>query len=310
MNLEPVSGVQYVLKHGEYEAIVASVGASLRVLTCAGRHLVVPFDADEERPAYRGATLAPWPNRVVDSRYVFESAEYQLPVNEPARGHALHGLVSDLDFELVDQTQNSVTLTTVIEAQEGYPWRMRITTAFCLSDDGLSQSVVAENLSDRRAPLGLSAHPYLVAGEGSVDDWNLELSADQVLLVNPALLAPTDLVAVTPELDFRSGRQIGSTRIDHAYTALHRDQTGRTAVRITAVGGSGVAMDWGESCPWVQIHTADLSVGDPGHRAGLAVEPMTCAPDAFNVSNYDFDTGLRTLEPGAATTASWRVFAV
>ena len=46
------------------------------------------------------------------------------------------------------------------------------------------------------------------------------------------------------------------------------------------------------------------------HRAGLAVEPMTCAPDAFNASSYDFDAGLRVIEPGASVTASWRLSAI
>ena len=89
----PLSGVQHAHRaaHG-YEAVIASVGASLRSLTYEGRDLVVPFDADEVRPAYRGATLAPWPNRVVDGRYTFGGVEQQLPLTEPARGHALHGL--------------------------------------------------------------------------------------------------------------------------------------------------------------------------------------------------------------------------
>ena len=309
MGAEPVSGNQYVLKRGGYEAVVASVGASLRVLTYGGRNLVVPFGADEIRPAYRGATLAPWPNRVVDARYVFEGVEYQLPVNEPARGHALHGLVDELDFEIVHQTPTELTLATVIEPQDGYPWRVRLTTTYNLSDDGLNQSVETENLSNGIAPIGLSAHPYLVAGEGCVDDWTLELAADQVLLVSPDRLAPTKLVEVPAELDFRTARQIDATKIDHAYTGLRRDDAGRATVKITAEEGTGVAMDWAADCPWVQLHTADLSVGDPGHRAGLAVEPMTCSPDAFNASNYAFETGLLTLEPGATAEASWRIFA-
>ena len=48
----------------------------------------------------------------------------------------------------------------------------------------------------------------------------------------------------------------------------------------------------------------------PGHRAGLAVEPMTCAPDAFNDDSYPFDTGLGVIAPGDAHKASWRIAAV
>ena len=68
---------------------------------------------------------------------------------------------------------------------------------------------------------------------------------------------------------------------------------------MTTADGDGVAISWDEACPWVQIHTADAPGGptDPAHRAGLAVEPMTCAPDAFNDASYDFDTGLVVIQP-------------
>ena len=65
----PLSGTQVTIDHGDYSATIASIGASLRTLRWQGRDLVIPFDADEVRPAYRGAILAPWPNRVVDGTY-------------------------------------------------------------------------------------------------------------------------------------------------------------------------------------------------------------------------------------------------
>ena len=80
-----LSGTQHALRAGDYEAVIASVGASLRSLTFDGRDLTVPFDADEVRPSYRGATLAPWPNRIVDGQYTFEGVERQVPLTEPAR---------------------------------------------------------------------------------------------------------------------------------------------------------------------------------------------------------------------------------
>ena len=97
----PISGTHFGLTAGDYHATIASVGASLRTLEFDGRPLVVPFDADEVRPAFRGATLAPWPNRVVDGRYTFDGEEYELAHTEPTRQHALHGLVAWTDFRVV-----------------------------------------------------------------------------------------------------------------------------------------------------------------------------------------------------------------
>ena len=71
-------------------------------------------------------------------------------------------------------------------------------------------------------------------------------------------------------------------------------------------------MTWESACAWVQIHTADLpdDQSNPGHRAGLAVEPMTCSPDAFNAESYVFDTDLIVLDPGATSTVSWTIAAI
>lgn len=310
----PLSGTQYTLRSGDYEAVIASVGATLRSLTYRGRDLVVPFEDGEVRPSYRGATLAPWPNRVVDGKYSFGGADYQLAHTEPARAHALHGLASWLDFDAAATASDRVTLIARISPQTGYPWRILVETTYALGADGLTQTVTATNESATAAPWGTGTHPYLVAGEGTVDDWTLDLPANEVLAVTADRLAPTDVVAVDAEdperFDFRTARQIGAVEIDHAYTGLIRDESGEVAVRVTDADGSGVAMTWDAACPWVQVHTSDKGPGRPGHRAGMAIEPMTCAPDAFNDDRYDFETGLVVLEPGASAAASWRISAI
>ncbi len=309
-----LSGTQHALRAGDYEAVIASVGASLRSLTYDGRNLTVPFDADEVRPSYRGATLVPWPNRIVDGRFTFAGVERQVPLTEPARSHALHGLGGWLDYEAIDKGPSHVTLTAAIVPQTGYPWRVVVETTFTLDADGLTQTVRATNESPDAAPWGTGPHPYLVAGEGHVDDWTLDLPAGEVLAVTADRLSPIGLRAVDADdpqrFDFREARRIGAVEIDHAYTALTRDADGLTTVRVVDADGSGVEMVWDAACPWVQIHTSDKGVGKPGHRTGLAVEPMTCAPDAFNASAYDYDAGLIVLEPGGSATASWRIAAI
>ncbi|WP_256728701.1 aldose 1-epimerase family protein [Microbacterium oleivorans] len=305
------SGTSYVLRAGEAEAIVASVGASLRSYRVGGRDLVVPYGEDEVRPGYRGATLAPWPNRVVDGEYEVRGRRYRLALTEPERRHALHGLVAWLDFEAVVIAADHVTLAATVVAQTAYPWTLRVETTYRLGADGLTQTVRATNESADAAPFGTGPHPYLVAGPAPLDEWTLELPADRVLEVTPDRLAPIAVKDVdgVAGFDFREARVLGAVEIDHAFTDVVRDAAGRAAVRVVDPSGSGVEISWDESCPWVQVHTADLPGGpaQPGHRAGLAVEPMTCAPDAFNDARYDYDTGLRFIAPGGSDEASWRI---
>lgn len=303
----PLSGTRFDLTFGDYTASIASIGASLRSLTHRGRDLVVPFDEDEVRPSYRGATLAPWPNRVVDGRYEF-AGQQQLALTEPARGHALHGLATWLDFTPVDEGEDHVTLTTTIVPQGGYPFRVEVSVTFELDADGLHTTVTGSNSGPSPAPWGTGPHPYLVAGDGRVDDWTLTLPADAVLTVTEDRLIPTGLADVTAEadgtFDFRSGRRIDDTFIDHAFTGMSRDSAGTASVTLTCADGTGVAMTWGTDCPWVQVHTADQP--DPAlDRLGLAVEPMTCPPDAFNSG-----TDLIVLEPGTSASAAWTISAL
>lgn len=303
----PLSGAQFALTFGDYSATIASVGASLRTLSHAGRDLVVPFDADEVRPSYRGATLAPWPNRIVDGTYSFAGVDHLLPLTEPKRGHALHGLAGWLDFSATSVTDFSVTLSTTIEAQEGYPFRLELEVSYLLDDNGLHSTVTATNTGATAAPFGTGPHPYLVAGDGTVDDWTLTLPAGRVLTVTEDRLIPADLLDVSSldgRFDFRAPRLLGEVFIDHAFTALSRDDLGTAEVRVVSSAGTGVAMRWDEACPWVQVHTADRP--DPAvSRIGLAVEPMTCPPDAFNSG-----TDLITIEPGDSSAAGWTIAAI
>ncbi|KDA06701.1 galactose mutarotase [Microbacterium sp. CH12i] len=307
----PRSGRQLTLSAHGYEAVVASVGASLRMLQHDGRDLVVPFDADEVRPAYRGATLAPWPNRIVDGRYRFGDVDYQLPLTEPERGHALHGLLVWTEFSDRIIEEERVLLSATIEPQTGYPFRVEVEVEYRLAEDGLTQTVIARNLGADAAPWGTGPHPYLVggpstgSGTGPVDEWTLTLSAAEVLTVTSDRLSPVAVEPMEqhPEWDFREPRVIGDVFIDNAFTELASVE-GVVEARLTGVDGHGVALSWDERCPWVQVHTADT--GDAAtHRIGLAVEPMTCPPDAFN-SGVD----LLVLEPGADASASWRFTAI
>lgn len=311
MSVRSPSGRQFRLRHGAYAADVASAGATLRTLSFDGRDLVAPFDADQARPEMRGALLAPWPNRIADGRYGFGGVTHQLPLNEPARGNAAHGLAAWEDFAPDEIAADRVRLTGAVQARPGYPWRLRLDVDFVLDGAGLTQRVTATNESAEPAPVGIGGHPYLRAGDGgarAADAWSIEIPADDVLLTSADRLLPTTLVGVGDHaggaLDFRVARTVGATAINHAFTSLRRDADGFARVALRDATGAGVEIAWDGCCDWVQVYTADESPGD-GRRSSIAVEPMTCPPDAFNSKR-----SLITLAPGAATTVAWTIRAL
>ena len=82
------------------------------------------------------------------------------------------------------------------------------------------------------------------------------------------------------DYDFRTGRTIGRTVLDHAYTDLQRDPDGRARVLLDDPDGdSGITLWVDESYPYLMVFTGD-PLPDVARRS-LAVEPMTCPPNAF-----------------------------
>lgn len=300
------SGTQVELRHGAYSAVVTEVGATLRELRHDDRPLVVGCGADEIRPNFRGAVLAPWPNRVTDGVYTFGGQERRLALTEPDRGNALHGLVGWVRWDVLEESESAVELRHALVPTPAYPHPLDLRVRYALDDDGLHWTVSATNTGAGPAPYGTGPHPYLVAGAGRVDDWSLELPAARYLAVTPDRLVPLDVEDVeSAGFDFRSPRQLGDIFIDHAFTGLQTDGDGVARVHVRAADGGGVVCSWNAAeCPWVQIHTADRP-GESGHRIGLAVEPMTCPPDAFNSG-----TDLVVLEPARTHQTTWTIAAL
>ena len=297
-------GTEVDLTHGPYSAVVTARGGALRELRHGDRDLVVGFGPDGGVPDYRGVICAPWPNRLADGTYHYAGRSYAATVNEPERGSALHGLAIHQPWEVVEAGGDRAVLHCSIPSGPAYPADLDLTVTYSLSGDGLRGTVHAVNTGSVAAPYGVCPHPYLVAGPAPLDDWSLELPAAAYLEVTPDRLLPVGMRQVEGDaFDFRSRRRLGRVRIDHAFTDISRDSAGLARVRVHDPSGTGVELEWGTEWPWVQVHTGDKPVGPD--RLGLAVEPMTCPPDALHSG-----TDLVHLEPGQSHSASWTIRAL
>ena len=297
------SGTQYEISHGDYRAVVTESGAALRTLSHGGRDLVDGFDEDEMSPGCRGQLLMPWPNRIRDGRYTWDGAEQQLPLTEPSRSNASHGLVRWAAWTLVSQSDSAVSLGCRLLAQSGYPWALDLSVSYELGDDGLRVTQGAVNRSASAAPYAQGAHPYLTVGSTPVDTWELVLPAATRSLSDPERLLPIGAEDVTgTDIDFRTARPLAGVALDHAFTDLVRDDAGlaTTSLRDPATG-HGVELWTDESQPWLMVYTGDDRPA-PFRRRSVAVEPMTAQADAFN-SGED----VVRLEPGASFSATWGV---
>jgi aldose 1-epimerase len=302
LTLIPLTGAQYDIRAGDYEATVTELGAGIRRLHHRDQSVLTGYEPDELPPAAAGQLLAPWPNRIDHGKYTFGGARFQLDLSEPAHGNAIHGLTRWAGWQATSQSDDAVTLRHVLHGRPGYPFCLELDASYRLNaETGLQVSITARNAGSRPAPYGTGSHPYLTAGAPAIDECELELPAGQWLPADDRGIphgAPQD-VSGTP-YDFREPRLIGGTSVDHSLTGLTRDPAGRAWARL-ACRDAQVAFWAGPGYDWLQVFSGDGL--DPAHRRrALAIEPMTCPPNAFASG-----TGLLTLEPGQSVTHSWGV---
>lgn len=304
-NPAPPTGTQITLTAGPGEAIVTEVGANLRAFTVAGRDVVVPFGEDELPPASNGAVLVPWPNRIADGRYSWRGVEYQLPITEPQRGTALHGLVCWERWHIDRQDGASATLSLDTVPVPGYPFPLHVEITYALDGAGsLDVTVTTTSTGTVPAPYGIGFHPWLSPGPGRLDDAVLQLDAASWIPTDHRLL-PTGVEPVPQRFDFREPRPLGTTDLDDAFVDATRDADGRSWLRLRGTDGRTAAVWMDESLSCWQMCTGDHVAAPAARRTGLAAEPMTCIADAFRSGER-----VITLEPGASHTVRWGLMLV
>ena len=298
-----LSGGQVQLSAGPAELVVAQVGASLRVLTVGGRHVLDGYGRDEIAAAAQGQVLVPWPNRLADGRYTVAGETLQVALSEPEKRNAIHGLARWADWQVVRHETARARLAHVIWPQAGYPFILALTIDYELSEVGLTVTTTAVNAGERTLPYGVGFHPYLTVGTDRVDDARLTLPARGRLVADDRGI-PTDEVAPVAgtEYDFRAARQIGATQLDTAFTELERDADGRAELGLAGPDGRRVYVWMDRHHGWVMAFTGDGLPEPARRRRSLGIEPMTCPPNAFASG-----TGVCLLEPGAEHVSAWGI---
>ncbi len=294
------TGDQWVIGHGDQRAVVTEVGATLRSFTVGERSVIDGFASDQWSTAGRGQVLAPWPNRLGDGHYTFQGTDAQAALDEPSARNAIHGLVRWMPWRMAGRAQNRVTMECVLRPSPGYPFTLRLSVEYRLGRDGLTVISEAENLGSCDLPFGLGFHPYLTLGTDSVDSIRLAVPAATRLIADERGLPVRRGPVAGSELDFTRGRLIGVTRLDTAFTDLARDADGCFRVDLDQVDGEqGLSLWADERFTHVMVFTGDTLTPEQ-RRLSLAVEPMSCPPDALRSG-----TDVVILGPGACWTATW-----
>jgi aldose 1-epimerase len=276
------------------------------------------WDAYRERPTYHGAAiLFPFPGRIRGGRFTFGGVTYQLPLNEPDPGNAIHGCVSGNPWTTVALTADpsgdargiyqigSDSNRTLLES---FPFRFRLSVEIRLKNGALGYAFVAENIGDQPMPIGLGIHPYFplpLGSVGSLDDCEISIDApyywaqEGYMPVGNAIPAEQSVDLRVPR-SLRALASVGVGGVNRMVNLVHT-QFSDTAAPLPADGGIRWKLTNPRSRRSVVVE-ADAAFSAsvtyvPVTREKVSFEPHTCVPNAFNLSSEGKVAGTITLRP-------------
>ncbi len=300
-NVTPDS--ELVLSHDRLRAIVSPWGAALRryfLMESSGAEtdIVWGYSGGGHKKGGQGDVLIPFPGRIKEGRYTFDGASYQLERNDKEGPNAIHGFVRNLPWTLREQQSDRVELEVAVDATEyaarGYPFSLNVRMTYHLQSTGLSWSFTVRNTGANVAPVGVGFHPYFTVGTAGIDEAEACIPAGGYLEFDDRLTPTGRILPVAEgEWDYRQLRPIGSRRFNHCYVELQRDSEGSCTVSLrNPRKGYTVDVVMDRAFSALVVYTGDAIADAP--RRALAIEPMTCASDAFNHPEW----GLKRLARG------------
>jgi aldose 1-epimerase len=251
--------------------------------------------------------LFPWPSRIAGARFTFEGIEHLLPVNEPALGNAIHGFACERAFRVTRQGSNYVT--AILDSSQHpdlnsmWPWPFVLEINYEVGN-GLRLRARISNSGKSTMPFGFGAHPYFHAplDPGATRDAiTLQLDADARWPLDARMIPSGPAVPLAGKYDLRTPRPIGAETYDDAFTMIPSADTSAPRARMVD-----------PSLKFAVEVRADPAFGQfviyaPSNNAVVALEPYTCAPDAFNLALRGIDSGARELPPGLVFEAGFEI---
>ncbi len=257
------------------------------------------------------AVLFPFPGRLRDGRFIFNGTEYQLPLNDATKRHAIHGFTPRHRWRIADwnsDEQSAYVTGECILADDMpgtvhlWPANFKLAVTYRLLAHCLRVEATVTNLDDRPLPFGLGYHPYFClpgVHDPDINHYYLCLHA-QKIWESVELLPTGRQVQVTDPSDFRRGRAIGDQILDTVFTDITTKPQAnglRDLARLSHPAAGAIHV---QATPEFR----EVVVFTPPHRQAIAIEPYTCAADAANLTARHIDAGWTVLPPGAVWHAT------
>lgn len=281
---------RYTLRNGhDMRVQISDIGASLLSWYApdrAGRMADILLGcsdalAHSQNPAYFGAQVGRWANRIRDGRFRLDGVEYQLERNQGGLHHLHGGSTGFHQRRWQVRLDGAVLRFSLLSpaGEGGFPGALQVEVAYTLQDDGtLRMDYQAQ--SDAATPLNLTAHPYfnLNGGEADIGDHLLRIDADDYLQVDAGLVSTQRCAVAGSPFDFRQLAPIGARLawpdgqlalaggFDHCFCLNGEAGTLRTVAQVVDPA-SGRELTVSTTEPGLQFYSGNFLDGVVGRRA-------------------------------------------
>lgn len=289
-------------KTKEYVSIIPDFGGTISELHLQknnklysivdGYNYADELEAEMEK-SYKGAKLVPYPNRVAFGKYSFNNINYQLPINHEM--HSIHGLVYDKKLSLVNQQATeedvSIELQYIYDKEyKGYPFSFKLNIFYTFSEEGLTLSTRIENIDKNEIPVADGWHLYFKVAN-KIDECLFKIPSSETLALDETLI-PTG--KINKQEKYIHFSKIEGDNFDTCFVLPGKKSILSAElydiiedIRVVAWQESG-----NKKYNYMQVYS-------PPNRETLAIEPMTCEPNALNSGK-----GLIVLKPGEVFDAT------
>ena len=266
---------------GEYISVITELGANVNeIVLKKGSNLFSLLDGRKSRNEFQGseiynsAVLFPFPNRIVKGKYEFKGDSYQLPVNWPQEGHAIHGFVCDKPFEIIhkhtDEAYAEITLSYKYDASyPGYPFPFQLNVIYRLDENKFSCIIEAENTGENPMPVNIGWHPYFSINE-KIDNIKMQIPESDIIIVDK--LIPTG--EKKKNTNFINLQEIDGREFDTCFALKENGDVYETKLFFPDEDVTMI-LQQDKIFKYLQIYT-------PPGRKSIALEPMTGQANNFN----------------------------
>lgn len=266
-----------------FAKIHLNLGGSVQELTLQGKEIIKKSKSSDYQQSFASAILFPFTGRIENGLYSFNNEKHQLFINDTNNNCALHGLVYNQTFLLIDEKEAeefaSVTLVYNSDGrQQGFPFKYSLFVTYTLTNTNLTTKIHIENTDEKSFPFSLGWHPYFYSED--LNNSSISFTNKRQAIFDEDLIVQK-FIPIEKEINF----QLKNTELDNCYEVDENNVYFTTSdydVEIT-------------SSNFLQLYTS-------ANRKQIAIEPMTAPGNSFNNK-----IGLQVLESKEEYNMTWEI---